>query len=437
MNTAVPFWKSRPLEELSPTEWESLCDGCGRCCLYRIRSADSPRQHHTDVACRLLNRDTGRCGDYANRLTLVPFCGSFTPKVVRGLDWLPATCGYRLVANGEDLAWWHPLISGDPETVHQAGISVRGRAIPEEKAGKLEYHAVAWPAAQPGADGTPPMRWRARFGGVNADLLTPLQDDLSIDLDRMTAHAFRVLELGCDALRVFGEAGEGHSFSTEEIIAALTGLVSRGVPASKLMPMLGGAIDAPGLAETASALGCRAAMIPARLPQRSIDAISTMLPIYMDASKHPDDLSFAEAAAGMGRIQGILASGPDGPALAARFTAAGIEVLCDDTGRLPDLLAEGGAGCISAIANIAPRLPAYICLHWEQPPANAAQGVIDLVEGCLKESEVVPGLKALLARQTGDAAWLTVRPPLHSLTKSQREQLEQAYDRARARPSAQ
>ena len=121
-----PFWRVKRLEEMTGAEWESLCDGCGRCCLNKLEDEDTGEIAWTDVACRLLDGETCRCRDYANRQALVPDCIPLNPETVRSLTWLPPTCGYRLVEEGHDLYWWHPLVSGDPETVHEAGISVRG-----------------------------------------------------------------------------------------------------------------------------------------------------------------------------------------------------------------------------------------------------------------------------------------------------------------------
>lgn len=142
-----PFWKTTRLEDMSENEWESLCDGCGRCCLNKLEDWDTGEIAWTDVACRLLDSDTCRCTDYANRQDEVPKCISLTPQSVRRLTWLPSTCGYRLIAEGRDLYWWHPLVSGDPETVHQAGISVRGRTVPEAGMEPEDFEAriVEWP----------------------------------------------------------------------------------------------------------------------------------------------------------------------------------------------------------------------------------------------------------------------------------------------------
>jgi hypothetical protein len=144
-----PFWKIKQLEEMTPAEWESLCDGCGRCCLHKLRDDDTQALSFTNVACRLLNTKTCQCSDYERRQRWVPDCVRLTPAEVRAIDWLPPTCAYRRLADGKGLAWWHPLVSGDPDTVHEAGISVRGRAVSERDAGPLEHHIVDWPGRTP------------------------------------------------------------------------------------------------------------------------------------------------------------------------------------------------------------------------------------------------------------------------------------------------
>lgn len=134
-----PFWKTKTLEQMSPTEWEQLCDGCGRCCLIKLEDEDTGDVHLTRLACELLNVRTCRCKDYGNRFEKMPDCLNIDVEKVRTLTWLPATCGYRVVAEGRDLAWWHPLISGTPETVHQAGVSVRGFAKSEKRVKEENY----------------------------------------------------------------------------------------------------------------------------------------------------------------------------------------------------------------------------------------------------------------------------------------------------------
>lgn len=142
------FWERVPLAEMTREEWEALCDGCGRCCLLKLEDEDSGQIDYTDVACRLLDLNSCRCGDYANRRRRVPDCVKLTPANLKTLRWMPSTCAYRLLYEGQPLAWWHPLISGDPETVVEAGISVRGRVVSERKVDdeELEDRIVDWPA---------------------------------------------------------------------------------------------------------------------------------------------------------------------------------------------------------------------------------------------------------------------------------------------------
>ena len=140
----TPFWKEKKLTELSRKEWESLCDGCAKCCLYRLEDEDTRQIYFTNVHCRLLDTQTGRCTDYANRSTRVPDCVTITPAVLADPYWLPRSCAYRLLAEGRDLPAWHPLLSGDPLTVVRAGHRVCGRTICEDDADELENHLVDW-----------------------------------------------------------------------------------------------------------------------------------------------------------------------------------------------------------------------------------------------------------------------------------------------------
>ena len=141
----TPFWRTKKLSQMSRQEWESLCDGCGKCCLHKLQDADTDEIFPTNVACRLLDLETCRCTDYPNRKDNVPDCVQLSPKTAGTLNWLPSTCAYRLVANGGDLPDWHPLVSRDSETVHVAGVSVRGRAVSEVVAGPLGSHLIDWP----------------------------------------------------------------------------------------------------------------------------------------------------------------------------------------------------------------------------------------------------------------------------------------------------
>lgn len=129
--TTQPFWKRKKLNEMTQAEWESLCDGCARCCLHKLEDEEDGQVYYTNVACRLLDLETCRCGDYPNRSTLNPDCIPLTTEVIPKLRWLPDTCAYRLVSEGQDLPWWHHLVSGDPELVHSEGVSLQGKAFSE------------------------------------------------------------------------------------------------------------------------------------------------------------------------------------------------------------------------------------------------------------------------------------------------------------------
>ncbi|MBV8566828.1 MAG: YcgN family cysteine cluster protein [Methylobacteriaceae bacterium] len=148
----IPFWRAKPLEALSRTEWEALCDGCGRCCLVKLEDADTGEFHFTNIGCRLLDAQRCRCTDYKHRIKRVSDCVKLDVTAVRTLDWLPPTCAYRLVAEGKDLYWWHPLVSGSPDTVHEAKVSIRGKVAALENEVAVERLAdfiVSWPGKFP------------------------------------------------------------------------------------------------------------------------------------------------------------------------------------------------------------------------------------------------------------------------------------------------
>ena len=119
------------MAEMTSAEWESLCDGCGKCCLIRMEDADNGQIYNTDVACKLLDSSTCRCKDYGDRHATVPDCVVLRPETVKTLGWIPQTCAYRLVANGEDLPDWHHLISGSRDTIHREGWSVKNLTVSE------------------------------------------------------------------------------------------------------------------------------------------------------------------------------------------------------------------------------------------------------------------------------------------------------------------
>ena len=137
----TPFWE-KPLRELSRAEWEALCDGCGKCCLHKLEDEATGAIHGTNVTCKLLDRHSCRCSNYRERRAFVPDCVRLTPELAGKLAWLPSTCAYRLRSEDKKLPEWHYLVSGDPETVHEAGMSVRGWTVSESEAGDLEYHMI-------------------------------------------------------------------------------------------------------------------------------------------------------------------------------------------------------------------------------------------------------------------------------------------------------
>jgi hypothetical protein len=144
MNERKPFWE-RPLSALDRGEWEALCDGCGRCCVHKLEDEDTGQLYPTNVACELLDRRNGRCTDYPRRKQRVADCVVLRQDRLDELEWLPATCAYKLRAAGEPLAEWHYLISGSRETVHESGQSTRGWTVSEVDAGDLEWHVVDRP----------------------------------------------------------------------------------------------------------------------------------------------------------------------------------------------------------------------------------------------------------------------------------------------------
>ena len=136
------FWEDMPLEALDRAQWEALCDGCGKCCLHKLEDEETGELFPTNVACKLLDRHAGRCSDYRHRHASVPECIRLTPKKLREIDWLPETCAYVRRAAGKPLPDWHYLVTGDRESIHAAGMSVRGWTISELDAGDLEHHVI-------------------------------------------------------------------------------------------------------------------------------------------------------------------------------------------------------------------------------------------------------------------------------------------------------
>ena len=140
------FWIQKSLQEMSPEEFEAVCDGCGKCCLHKLEDEDSGDVFYTKVACRFLDHNTCRCQSYSSRQEKVPDCVVMTPATVAETYWLPDTCAYRLLDQGLPLFDWHPLVSGDPESVHKAGMSVANKVVAEESVDldDLEDYVIRW-----------------------------------------------------------------------------------------------------------------------------------------------------------------------------------------------------------------------------------------------------------------------------------------------------
>ncbi len=155
--TTNRFWETKTLAEMTVPEWESLCDGCGLCCLVRFEDEDTGDIIPTRVHCKLFDPEACRCSDYANRKKYVPDCIKLTPHNIEALEWMPLSCGYRRLHEGKDLPRWHPLITGDPNSTHKAGVSMRGQTISETQFDDIEDAAdyVAWDLVEDRSDWEP------------------------------------------------------------------------------------------------------------------------------------------------------------------------------------------------------------------------------------------------------------------------------------------
>jgi len=140
------FWQLKTLEQMSTEEWESLCDGCGKCCLVKLEDYESGEIFHTNVTCELLNTESCRCMDYAGRHGIVDDCIQLDRENIESLGWLPSSCSYRLIAGGKPLPEWHHLVSGSRETLHTFGASLQGRVVSELHVhdDDIEDHIVQW-----------------------------------------------------------------------------------------------------------------------------------------------------------------------------------------------------------------------------------------------------------------------------------------------------
>jgi uncharacterized protein len=141
-----PFWEVKSLNEMTPAEWEALCDGCGRCCLHKLEDIDSAEIYYTRVICRFFDLEQGRCTVYTERTHLVPTCLKLDAALITQLKWIPRTCAYRRLAESQGLADWHPLVCGNQRKMQHAGISVNRKVVSEADIDmdRLEDFVVEW-----------------------------------------------------------------------------------------------------------------------------------------------------------------------------------------------------------------------------------------------------------------------------------------------------
>ena len=139
-----PYWKTVPLTEMTREQWESLCDGCAKCCLQKLEDEDTGEIHFTNIVCDLLDLENCRCTHYSERSVLIPSCVTLTMADLEDPYWLPSTCAYRLLAEGQDLPQWHPLVSGSSRTVETSGNCIRGKVVRESDADEWEFHLIDW-----------------------------------------------------------------------------------------------------------------------------------------------------------------------------------------------------------------------------------------------------------------------------------------------------
>ncbi len=292
----------------------------------------------------------------------------------------------------------------------------------------------------------------ALFAGVNAAVLTAMHDDLSVDLDRMARHCAWLLANGCDGLAVLGTTGEANSLGIAERLSVMEGLVERGIPAAVLLPGTGttALTDTVLLTRRAEELGCRGALL---LPpffyknpsddglfayfSEVIQRVGGDIRLYLYHFPAQSAVPFGLDLVGRlllaypGKVKGIKDSSGDFAntrAYAAHYAREGFEVYCGDDGALHALLQEGGAGCITAAANVGSAVSARVCRDWDRQEGAEAQATLAAIRKAVTSVALIPGLKALVARRTGDACWLNIRPPHLRLPAGREVALFAAFD---------
>ena len=296
------------------------------------------------------------------------------------------------------------------------------------------------------------MMKNALFGGVNAAVLTAMNADLSIDLDRMAAHSKWLLANGCNGLGVLGTTGEANSLGISERIAVMEGLIARGIPARTMLPGTGttAITDTVLLTRRAEALGCRGALL---LPpffyknpsddglfayfSEVIQRVGGDIKLYLyhfpaqSAVPFGIDLIGRLLKAYPGKMKGIKDSSGDfanTKSYADHYAKDGFEVFCGDDGALHGLLNAGGAGCITAAANVGCATSAVVYANWNNAKGAAAQVTLAAIRKAVTSAPLIPGLKALVARNTGNAAWNHIRPPHMTLDAAGQAKLFAAFD---------
>ena len=296
------------------------------------------------------------------------------------------------------------------------------------------------------------MMKNALFGGVNAAVLTAMNADLSIDLDRMAAHSKWLLANGCNGLGVLGTTGEANSLGISERIAVMEGLIARGIPATTMLPGTGttAITDTVLLTRRAEALGCRGALL---LPpffyknpsddglfayfSEVIQRVGGDIKLYLyhfpaqSAVPFGIDLIGRLLKAYPGKMKGIKDSSGDfanTKSYADHYAKDGFEVFCGDDGALHGLLNAGGAGCITAAANVGCATSAVVYANWNNAKGAAAQVTLAAIRKAVTSAPLIPGLKALVARNTGNAAWNHIRPPHMTLDAAGQAKLFAAFD---------
>ncbi|HET6182891.1 MAG TPA: dihydrodipicolinate synthase family protein [Acetobacteraceae bacterium] len=292
----------------------------------------------------------------------------------------------------------------------------------------------------------------ALFGGINAAVLTPMNDDLSVDLDRMAAHCRWLLANGCNGLGILGTTGEANSLGIEERIAVMEGLAERGIPPARLMPGTGttALTDTVLLTRRAARLGCLGALLlpPFYYKNPSDEGLFAYfsevaertggeIKLYLYHFPQQAVIGFGIDLIGRLRaaypslFKGIKDSSGDlanTQAYAAHFAKDGFEVYAGDDSLLLAMLRSGGAGCITAASNVNCTVGAQVYANWNAPAGEQAQKVLTATRKAVTAVPLIPGLKSLVARRTGDRRWTNIRPPHLKLSAAQEQALFAAFD---------